>query len=54
MSESVVLSATGSLFHSLGAIRANCLGRVDFCPGVFSEGTFSIPVFADLSERVGL
>ena len=41
-SESVVLSAPGSLFHSLGASRANSLGRVDRCPGVFSEGSVSI------------
>ena len=31
----------------------HCLGRVDFWPGVFSEGVSSNPVLADLSDRVG-
>ena len=53
-SESAVLSAMGSLFHSLGARREKSLGRVDRCPGFFSEGSISFPVLADLSERVGL
>ena len=48
-SESVVLSATGSLFHSLGNNRAKSLGRVDRCPAVFSDGSVIIPVLADLS-----
>ena len=43
-SDSAVLSVTGSSFHSLGARRANCLGQVDFCSGVISEGTVGIPV----------
>ena len=52
-SESVVLSAAGSLFHSLGANRTKSLGGVDRCPVVFSEGSVSIPVSADLSARRG-
>ena len=28
----------------MGARRANCLGRVDFLPGVFNEGVSSFPV----------
>ena len=41
-------SARERLFHSFGARRANCLGRVDFCPEVFSEGSVSVPVLAEL------
>ena len=52
-SESVVRS-TGSLFQSLGANRAKSLGRVGRCPAVFSEGSLSIPMLADLSARRGL
>ena len=39
---------------TLVARRAKSLGQVDRCPGVFSEGSVSIPVLDDLSERVGL
>ena len=42
-------SATGSLFHSLGANRAEILGKVDRCPAVSSDGSVSIPALADLS-----
>ena len=44
----MVLSAPGSLFHSLGANRAKSLGRVDRCPAVFSDGSVNVPVLADL------
>ena len=43
------LSAADSFFHSLGAKRAESLGRLDRCPVFFSSGSDRIPVFGDLS-----
>ena len=37
-------------FHSFGVKREKSLGRVDRCPGCFSEGFASLPVLAELSE----